>query len=670
MNTYITVALAGNPNIGKTTLFNTLTGSHYTVGNWAGVTVEKKEGTFHFHSSVTHTHSTINLVDLPGTYSLSALSLDESIARNYILNEQPDVILNLVDASNLERNLYLTLQLLELGKPVVMALNMMDVATSRGISIDIEALSRKLGIPIVPIIASKNTGTNELLEALVQVQSAPSSSFKLTYDAEIENAITQLTTVLDSSSIKVPRRWMALKILEGDEQVFNLLPEALKQTTKELSCSESIEVIRETITDYKYEAISHLVSDCIESDRNSKMSLTQKLDSILTHRIWGLPIFGLIMFSVFFFTFNLVGTPLTGLLETLFDGVINLCNNSLSKLNIAPWLQALIIDGALSGVLGVLTFLPNIACLFIALTILEDTGYMARVAFIMDELMKRLGLNGKSIIPMLLGFGCNVPAIMGTRTIENENDRMTSILINPFFSCSARLPIYTLFASAFFPGKEAIVIFSLYILGIVIGLLAAFIFKRTLFKSDHMPFIMELPSYHLPSLRHVATQVWEKIRGFLIKAGTTIFVASVFLWFILNFNLSGPAEMADSLGAQIGLWIAPFFAPLGFGNWQAALSLIAGVIGKEIVVSNMAIVYGVGGSGSASSFYEILSQTFTPLSAYCFLVFTLLYIPCVGTLGAIKRETDSIKWVVFAVVYQVAVAWGVSFIIHSLGNLF
>lgn len=668
MNTHITVALAGNPNIGKTTLFNALTGAHYTVGNWAGVTVEKKEGTFNFQSKHTNTLSTITLVDLPGTYSLSALSLDESIARNYIINENPDVILNLVDASSLERNLYLTLQLLELGKPVVMALNMMDVAASKGISINIEALSSKLGIPIVPIIAAKNTGTTELLETLTQAKNIVSSSFKITYDSQIEASIEQTISLLGDYSMQAPKRWIALKLIEGDDKVLDLLPDALKETASELASSEAIETVRETITDYKYEYVSHLVMNCIQSDDDLKTSLTNRIDAIVTHRIWGLPIFGLIMFAVFFFTFNLVGTPLTDLFDAFFGQIIDLCNTGLSQLSITPWLQALIIDGALSGVFGVLTFLPNIACLFIALTILEDTGYMARVAFIMDEFMKHLGLNGKSIIPMLLGFGCNVPAIMGTRTIENENDRMTSILINPFFSCSARLPIYTLFASAFFPGKEAIVIFSLYLLGIIVGLIAAFIFKRTLFKSDDMPFIMELPTYHLPSAKHVLTQVWEKVRGFLIKAGTTIFVASVFLWFILNFNFSGPADMADSLGAQIGLWIAPFFAPLGFGNWQAALSLIAGVIGKEIVVSNMTIVYGVTAGSSATAFHAALANAFTPLSAYCFLVFTLLYIPCVGTLGAIKRETNSVKWVLFATIYQILVAWSVSFIIHSIGS--
>ena len=375
------------------------------------------------------------------------------------------------------------------------------------------------------------------------------------------------------------------------------------------------------------------------------------------------------MFLIFYFTFNLVGNPLSDVFEIVFGYVINLFDVFLKNIGVSSLLKALIVEGILRGVFSVLTFLPNIACLFIALTILEDTGYMARVAFIMDELMKRLGLNGKSIIPMLLGFGCNVPAIMSTRTLENEKDRFTSILINPFFSCSARLPVFILFSAAFFPGKEAFIIFSLYFLGIIVAIGVAFIFKKTLFRSDGIPFIMELPTYHTPSIKHVASQVWEKTKGFLIKAGTIIFIASIILWFILHFNFTGPASMTNSLGASIGKTIAPVFAPLGFGNWQAALSLIAGIVGKEIVVSNMAIVYNLNSSTNTADFQGVLSSAFTPLTAYNFLVFVLLYIPCIGTLGAIRRETNSYKWVAFSAIYQVIIAWIVCFLVFTLGTL-
>jgi len=664
MNTHITVALAGNPNIGKTTLFNVLTGSRYTVGNWAGVTVEKKE------SLITYKGTKINLVDLPGTYSLSAFSLDESIARNFIVTENPDIILNLVDASNLERNLYLTLQLLELGKPIVIALNMMDMAAEKGVVIDILKLSSLLGIKVIPIVASKKTGVNDLLTCIVDSSIHLSKpTYALTYSGLVEKQITHITHLLSGVSLNIPMRWISLKLLEGDAGVLNLLPERLQIAVTSHNTNVVSEDIQQSVTDKKYEYISDIIAQTVTTIPPEGFSVTQKIDRIVTNKWLGLPIFAAVMFAIFYFTFNLVGNPLTSVLVLLFGYVTSLSSDFLTVLGVVGWLKALIVDGILTGVFGVLTFLPNIACLFIGLTILEGTGYMARVAFIMDEFMKKIGLNGKSIIPMLLGFGCNVPAIMGTRTIENEQDRFTSILINPFFSCSARLPIFTLFASAFFPGSEALVIFSLYFLGIIVAILVAFIFKKTIFASDGMPFIMELPTYHMPSLSHVASQVWEKVQGFLIKAGTIIFVASIILWFVLNFNFSGPSDMANSLGASLGKLIAPIFGPLGFGNWQASLSLIAGIVGKEIVVSNMAIVYGLGSNMDAASFHSALAATFTPLSAYAFLVFTLLYVPCIGTLGAIKRETNSYRWVVFSVVYQIGIAWFVAFLVASIGRL-
>lgn len=665
MKREITAALAGNPNIGKTTLLNALTGARYTVGNWSGVTVEKKEAKFNYKDT------TINLVDLPGTYSLSALSLDESIARDYIVKENPDIILNLVDASNLERNLYLTLQLLELGKPVVMVLNMMDVAEAQGTKINLAKLSSLLDIPIIPIVAAKKTGLDDLLKTITNDKVLhKTSTYKVTYEDEVVDEMNKITSLIHTDGLKLPTHWLALKILEGDASALNYVSETEQVILKQYIDESDFSLVNESIIHSKYTHIASIVKEVVTMLKATQTTWTDKIDKYATHRFWGFPIFIAVMCAVFIFTFNLVGTPLTDLFDSFFSYVLELCNNGLMALGISDWIRALVVEGALNGVFGVLTFLPNIAALFIALTILEDTGYMARVAFIMDELMKKLGLNGKAIIPMLLGFGCNVPAIMGTRTIEDENDRLTSILINPFFSCSARLPIYTLFASAFFPGKEGLIVASLYFLGIVVALVIAFIFKKTLFKSDSMPFIMELPKYHLPNLKNTALQVWEKVRGFLIKAGTTIFVASVFLWFILNFNFSGPVDMADSLGASIGHFIAPLFAPLGFGNWQAALSLIAGVVGKEIVVSNMAIVYGLGEVATASNFHQALDSSFTPLSAYAFLVFTLLYIPCVGTLGAIKRETNSLKWVTFSVIFQVAVAWIVSFLVMCIGQLF
>lgn len=664
MSTSIRVALAGNPNSGKTTLFNALTGARHKVGNWSGVTVEKKEGL------IKHNGESIAIVDLPGTYSLSPYSIEEKIARNYIVEESPDVVVNIVDASNLERNLYLSLQLMELGKPVVMALNMMDVANSLGYEINVEKLSKTLGIPIVPMSAAKKQGLKELIDAISQVSKNPklSSPIQVDYGEALESKILDTMNNLTSqeSLSKYNPRWLALKILEED-------PEIMESTgiapviDSSLMLEEEVELM---VADKRYSFIASLIGNSMKKPTSSVLSISDKIDLILTNKYLGLPIFALLMFGVFYFTFDLVGNQLNGMIDEFINGAVApAVSAGLENAKVSPWLQSLIVDGIIGGVGGVLTFLPNIACLFLAISIMEDSGYMARVAFIMDRAMKKVGLSGKAFIPMILGFGCNVPAIMGTRTLENENDRLTSILVNPFMSCSARLPVYILFAGAFFPGNEKFVVYSLYILGIFVAILMALIFKTFLFKSEVVPFIMELPPYRLPSFTTTLANVWERVKGFLIKAGTLIFGVSVVLWFILGYNFSGPAEITESIGASLGNVFAPIFAPLGFGTWQAALSLLTGILAKEVVVSNMSIIYGLTDGASAQSFFTALNGSFTQLTAYAFMVFVLLYTPCAAAIGAVKRETNSWKWTTFSVVYQFAVAWFFAFLVFQIGKL-
>lgn len=664
MSTSIRVALAGNPNSGKTTLFNALTGARHKVGNWSGVTVEKKEGL------IKHNGESIAIVDLPGTYSLSPYSIEEKIARNYIVEESPDVVVNIVDASNLERNLYLSLQLMELGKPVVMALNMMDVANSLGYEINVEKLSKTLGIPIVPMSAAKKQGLKELIDAISQVSKNQklSSPIQVDYGEALESKILDTMNNLTSqeSLSKYNPRWLALKILEED-------PEIMESTgiapviDSSLMLEEEVELM---VADKRYSFIASLIGNSMKKPTSSVLSISDKIDLILTNKYLGLPIFALLMFGVFYFTFDLVGNQLNGMIDEFINGAVApAVSAGLENAKVSPWLQSLIVDGIIGGVGGVLTFLPNIACLFLAISIMEDSGYMARVAFIMDRAMKKVGLSGKAFIPMILGFGCNVPAIMGTRTLENENDRLTSILVNPFMSCSARLPVYILFAGAFFPGNEKFIVYSLYILGIFVAILMALIFKTFLFKSEVVPFIMELPPYRLPSFTTTLANVWERVKGFLIKAGTLIFGVSVVLWFILGYNFSGPAEITESIGASLGNVFAPIFAPLGFGTWQAALSLLTGILAKEVVVSNMSIIYGLTDGASAQSFFTALNGSFTQLTAYAFMVFVLLYTPCAAAIGAVKRETNSWKWTIFSVVYQFAVAWFFAFLVFQIGKL-
>ena len=618
---HITMALAGNPNSGKTTLFNALTGSRQYVGNWPGVTVEKKEGKMKFQDK------NLVLVDLPGTYSLSPYSMEEIIAKNFVTNEKPDVVINIVDASNIERNLFLTMQLLELGRPTVIALNMMDVAKAKGYDIDVDKLSAELGVPVIPIVASKSQGLLGMLQ----------------------------TAILEAGtqSNNMPEKMQSF-IKSSNEKIANITDP---------------ELIDEAKTDFTYEYIESIIKFAVKKPTTNKITISDKVDDLLTNKFLGLPIFALVMFFTFYFTYDLAGNLLNGMLDEFITGTVApLTNSALIAIGAQDWLISLVVDGIIGGVGGVIIFVPNVACLFLMISIMEDTGYMARVAFIMDKAMRSIGLSGKAFIPMILGLGCSVPAIMSTRTLESEKDRLTTILITPFISCSARLPVYTLFAAAFFAGKEKYVVFSLYVLGVVVAILVGLIFKKTLFKTDESPFIMELPPYRFPSIKNLALHVWDRVKGYLTKAGTLIFGASIVLWFLLGFNFSGPSAISESFGAAIGKFIAPVLSTAGFGNWQASLSLLTGVIAKEIVISNMAIIYGIG--ESAGVFAAGLAGTFSSVSAYSFMVFVLLYTPCVAVLGVVRRETNSYKWTAFSVLYQLFVAWFVATLVFQVGSLF
>lgn len=653
------IALAGNPNSGKTTLLNALTGTRHSVGNWPGVTVEKKEGQMRRGEDV------VNLVDLPGIYSLSPYTLEERIARKYLLENRPDVVINLVDACNMERNLYLTMQLMELQIPMVIALNMMDEAEQKGYRISAEKMESFLGVPVVPVAAIEERGISRLLDkAIESAQDGRKRDFgRVDYGTNLEHMIQKLEKEIVEHGISqnAPARWIAIKALERDEELGSLTDHL---SGRYLNVENNY---TDEIANGKYRFIQKILQETLRKPSVSAYALSDRIDSLMLHKWFGIPIFLGIMALVFKLTFD-VGAVFVGWLDVFFSVILSdAVRNVLIGGGVAPWLIKLLVDGIIGGVGGVLTFTPNIAILFLAISLLEDSGYMARVAFLLDEGMQKLGLSGKSFIPMVLGFGCNVPGIMATRSLENEKDRLIAIMINPFMSCGARFPVYVLVASAFFPGYEAVVTYSLYLLGILVALGIAWGFRRILMGGEETHFIMELPTYRMPKLKFLGLHVWERVQGYLIKAGTVIFGASVVLWFLLNFNLSGPAEITDSFGALFGKATAPIFGPLGFGNWQASLSLFSGIIAKEIVVANMSIIYGIGSDPSAGAFYQAMSGTFTPLTAYVLLVFVLLYTPCVGVIGVIRRETNSWKWTAFSVFFQFGVAWIVSFVFYRVG---
>lgn len=669
----ITVALVGNPNSGKTTIFNNLTGARQSVGNWPGVTVEKKEG------EITCDGKILRLIDLPGTYNLGAYSEDERIARDFILFERPDIIINVVDATNLERNLYLTFQLLEMGARVVIALNMSDELKVKNININIEKLASLMGIPIVPTVAIHGQGMNELLqEVLREIKKEKEHNYPyVDYSEEIENEIRALEHhLLLNPHLENPDscRWLAIKLLEGEFSTFQnveknlnierfipIRDEAVKRLENALG-----EEVESLIAERRYDFINKLVSQVIIRKETAKdsLSFSDKIDRIVTNRYLGIPLFLLAMWGLFQFTFKL-GDPLVGYIEGFFEWLGVMIEPWLISIGTSELSRSFIIDGVIGGLGSVLVFIPHIFLLFLAISLLEDSGYMARAAYIMDRFMHALGLHGKSFIPLLVGFGCNVPAIMATRTLENKRDRLITILISPLMSCSARLPVYLLFAGAFFGARQGMVIFSLYFMGIVLAILMGMVFNKFLIKGESSHFVMELPPYRLPTLKNTFIHVWGRLSSFLRRAGTIIFAVVILVWVLSNLPVGVEFASEESFLGKIGAAIAPLFKPAGFGTWQAAVALLFGLLAKEAVVGTLAIVYGVAESGLGES---LLAHPWTPLAAYSFMVMTLIYVPCVAAIGTIKRETNSWKWALFVVAYTLILGWLVAVSIYQVGK--
>jgi ferrous iron transport protein B len=664
----ITIALAGNPNSGKTTLFNALTGSHQHVGNWPGVTVEKKEGTCRWGDL------NIKVVDLPGVYSLTAYSPDEIVARNFIIGQSPDLVINIVDGTNLERNLYLTLQLLETGVPCVVALNMMDEVEKSGYHIDIAALSRHLEAPVIPVIASREQGIRELLEAVVQRSASRSSTnFRLNYGEEVETEIAKLEAFIAASDTPIQSnlRWTAVKLLENDAEVLSLFQQAVPQNSVVLQAqAQSLKHLRgiyreaaETlVADARYGLIAGLMKDILKKPPIERVNLSDRIDRIMVNRWLGIPLFLLIMLGMFQFIFTL-SPPLMNGLDYIFQWVGGLVSH------IQPaWLNSLLVDGILGGVGTVLLFVPPVFLLFIMISILEDSGYMSRAAFVMDKLMHHLGLHGRSFIPMVIGFGCTIPAIMACRTIENPKDRLATMLIVPFMSCGGRLPIYILLATAFFPGSQGLVVFSLYLLGIIIGLLAALVLRKKVFQGESSHYVMELPPYRFPTIKGIAVHTWQRGKSFLQRATTVILAAVVVVWLLGSLPWGVEYASAESWMGQLGQIVAPIFSPAGFGQWQAAVSLIFGILAKEVVVGTLGTLFGVDSIALGANLTTQLG--WTPLVAYAFMVFCLLYLPCAATLATLRAESGGWKWAAFAAVYTTVLAWIAATLIFQVGSLF
>ena len=663
------VGLAGNPNVGKTTVFNKLTGMRQHVGNWPGKTVEKAEG--HFK----HGNYEYNVIDLPGNYALSAHSMEEIISRDFIVDDDSDVIINVVDAANLERNLYLTVQMMELGANLVIALNMNDFAKKKEHIIDIKLMSKLLGIPIVEISAKTGDGFEKLLNTVEKQAKKPiDSSEKISYSNDIKGHLAELQEIIkkDETLMNVPSIWTAVKLLEKDTIIIDKVQKSeygskilieVDKVSKHLhdvyqECPE------EVIANARYAFIDGLVAESVKKPAVEKETTTDKIDKIVTNRILAPFIFIIIMWTMFQLTFT-IGAPFQDMIDVAFGSISEFVAGFIAN----EYLASFICDGIIGGVGGVLTFLPIIILMFLFLSILEDCGYLARAAFTLDKLMHKIvGLHGKAFIPMILGFGCGVPAIMATRTMENEGDRMLAMMLVPFMSCTARLPIYAIFIAAFFPDNQGTMLLAIYLLGIVVALIVAAILKRTMFKGLSTPFVMELPTYKVPSLKGILLHTWEKVKGFLRKAGTIILACSIVLWALSIFPLGVEYGSADSLLGMIGNVIAPIFAPLGFGTWQAAVAIIAGLAAKEVVVATFGTLAGMAEDDEAG-ITSLVHDTFKPLSAVSFMAFTLLYTPCFAAIGAIKQETNSYRWALTMCCITLVTGYIVAFLIYNIGLL-
>lgn len=663
-------ALAGNQNCGKTTLFNQLTGANQHVGNFPGVTVDQKMGSI-------RSAKDCSVVDLPGIYSIRPYTNEEIVTRDFILNEKPDGIINIIDATNIERNLYLTLQLLEMHIPMVLALNMMDEVRGNGGAIDYKAMSEQLGIPVVPISASKDEGIEDLIKAIVEV--SKKKIYPLVTDfcehGPVHRCIHALSHQVEDHAVNIGMspRFAATKIVENDTSIID----RLELTQNELEMMEhSIEEMEKdcgldrnaALADMRYTYIEKVCQKTVKKCQESKEHIRSvKIDNVLTNKYLAIPMFLAMILAIFFLTFHVIGAALSDLLAAGIDAFIAVCDRGLTAYGINPVVHSLLIDGVFAGVGSVLSFLPIIVVLFFFLSILEDSGYMARVAFVMDKPLRKIGLSGRSFVPMLIGFGCTVPAVMATRTLSSERDRKMTIMLTPFMSCSAKIPIYSVFAAAFFPGKGAIVMMILYVTGIIVGILSALVLNHTAFHGNPIPFVMELPNYRFPSAKSVGRLIWDKAKDFIQRAFTIIFVATIIIWFLQTFDtrFNVVAQSSDSLLALIGQWIAPVFAPLGFSDWRISTALITGFTAKEAVVSTLSVLTGT----SMNHLSVELGTMFSGISAASFLVFTLLYTPCVAAIAAVKREMNSGLKAAMLAALQCAVAWLAACFVYQIGGL-